>query len=326
MRHMPRLSLLLTLGASLGLSACWLPPAEVIREKTEMRKKWRAQAKLRTELRADIPAEGKRVKDQVGTSGLSVDVPDFGDDKLAYARTPAAKPAATDAAPSFETLGPVKAKKPDKKREAIAPKEPTRQAAQVTPVEGVANLVSLTRPSSPLAVDAPWQDKAPPAALARIDGWRTRFDSDVQAVITRGDGFSVARGGRLFESDAAMLYGLMPPGLYDCQLFTVNAEMQAFTQSETGKCRVAVEGETRQFSFLTTTETVLGQLHDNDAFTSIYLGKGLADVMGAPIANVDAAEVGVVQRIADTRWRIIIPGEGAQGSYVLELTRPRMAQ
>jgi hypothetical protein len=289
-----------------------------------MRKKWRAQAKLRSTLRADIPVEGKRVAAQVGPANIRVDVPDFDDDRLSYAPIQAAKPASADATPSFETLAPAKPKKAEKKRTADPLSEPTRQAARITPVEGVANLVSLTRPSSPLAVDAPWQDSASPDALRRIDGWRARFNSDVQAVITRGNGFSMAKGGRLFEGDAAMLYGLMPPGLYDCQLFTLNTEMQAFAESETGKCRVAVEGETRQFSFITTTETTLGQLHDNDAFTSIYLGKGLVAAVGGVASDV--SEIGVLQRIADTRWRIIIPNDGAQGSYVLELTRPRMEQ
>ena len=326
MKPTRHLYIALAVAASFGVSACWLPPAEVIREKTEMRQKWRNQAKLRTTLRAEIPVQGKRVKGAGGLNVITIDVPQFDDKSVSFAPVPTATPKPATITPEQPPAPPTpaKSKKPDKKRGASPPVTPTRQAAQITPVEVVANLVSLTRPSSPLAVDAPWQDAASPDALLRIDRWRARFDSDVQGVITRGSGFSVAKGGRLFESDAAMLYGLMPPGLYDCQLFTLNTEAQPFTESEAGKCRVSVEGETRQISFITTTETILGQLHDNDAFTSIYLGKGLVGAVGG--VTSDAPEIGVVQRIADTRWRIIIPGDGAQGSYVLELTRPRMAQ
>lgn len=313
-------SLIVTIGASLALYACWLPPAEVIREKTEMRKQWREQAKLRTKLRAKIPVEASRVSTSPNIATLSVDVPDFGDDKMSTS-TPS---------PSPRVEKPRKISKIAEHNRNSPPKEQTRQAAQVTPVEGVANLVSLTRPSSPLAVDAPWQDGLELALLTRIDDWRARFDADVEAVLARGEGISIAKGGRLFESDAAMLYGMMPPGLYDCQLFTINDTVAPFAESETGKCRVAANGDTRQFSFLTTTETILGQLHDNDAFTGIYIGKGLGAAINAafdvPIVETAPAEIGVVQRVADTRWRIIIPGDGAQGSMVLELTRPRMGE
>ena len=56
MKPTRHLYIALAVAASFGVSACWLPPAEVIREKTEMREKWRNQAKLRTTLRAEIGA------------------------------------------------------------------------------------------------------------------------------------------------------------------------------------------------------------------------------------------------------------------------------
>lgn len=340
-RRLPalRLSLLLALATPLMLSACWLPPKEVIKEKAAARKAWRAQEKKRKELRKDIPVQAARVVEGRASPprpaavpkppqpSIAVTVPNDGAEIMAASSTSEALEAPNTAAPMPDAIAPpptapTKAKKG--KKDKAAPTAPTRQMATLTPIEGVANMMAITRPTSPLAVSAPWQDMASPAQLARIDGWLPRLEADIAAVIAGGQGVELAKQGRLFETDAAMLYGMIPPGLYDCRLVQINAAATLWHEGQSGKCRVLIDGEARRISFITTQEDILGALHENDGFSSVYLGQGLAAAMGATDAAA-GSEIGLVQRIADTRWRIILPMEGG-GTAVVDVTRPRLAE
>jgi Domain of unknown function (DUF4893) len=165
--------------------------------------------------------------------------------------------------------------------------------------------------------------------LTRIDGWMMQFEGDKAAVVAGGQGVEIAKQGRLFETDAAMLYGMIPPGLYDCRLVQINAAGTLWHEGKSGRCRVLTDGENRRISFITTQEVILGDLHENDGFSSVYLGGGMVANMGGlgagDGANI-APEIGLIQRIADTRWRIILPMEAGGGSAVVDITRPRRAE
>ncbi len=334
LRRLPvlRLPLLLALATPVLLSACWLPPKEVIKEKAAARKAWRAQEKQRKTLRKEIPQQVARLSEARNSLPLAAVTPPA---KVAVApilsppalAKPVAvvEPAAVSSAPA-ETK-PAKPAKPKKAKDA--PAAPTRQMAQLTPIEGVANMVAITRPSSPLAISAPWQDAASPAQLTRIDGWMAQFESDKAGVVAGGQGVEIAKQGRLFETDAAMLYGMIPPGLYDCRLVQINAAGTLWHEGKAGKCRVLTDGEARRISFITTQEVILGDLHENDGFSSVYLGQGMAANMGGlgrGDSIVAGPEIGLIQRIADTRWRIILPMEAGGGSAVVDITRPRLAE
>ena len=348
LRRLPvlRLPLLLALATPVLLSACWLPPKEVIKEKAAARKAWRAQEKQRKQVRKEVPkqvarvvAEGRRMTptqnpmvEAKASPTLSVTLPDKDSAPVLGTRPPlpvTAKPVApveASALPQSTAPAPVVVEKPAKRKKGKdAPAVPSRQMAQLTPIEGVANMVAITRPSSPLAVSAPWQDGASPAQLTRIDGWIAQFESDKAAVVAGGQGVDIAKQGRLFETDAAMLYGMIPPGLYDCRLVQINAAGTLWHEGKSGKCRVLTVGENRRISFITTAEVILGDLHENDGFSSVYLGQGMAANMGA-LGAVAGPEIGLIQRIADTRWRIILPMEAGGGSAVVDITRPRLAE
>lgn len=341
-----RAPLLLALATPVLLTACWLPPREVIKEKAAARKAWRAQEKQRKQVRKEVPkqvervvAEGRRLTPKPAPLAktealptLSVNLPDEDSTSVMGTRPPlpvTAKPVApveAAALPPSPAPAPVVATQPAKRKKGKdAPAAPSRQMAQLTPIEGVANMVAITRPSSPLAVSAPWQDAATPAQLARIDDWMTRFESDKAAVVAGGQGVDIAKQGRLFETDAAMLYGMIPPGLYDCRLVQINAAGTLWHEGKAGRCRVLTDGENRRISFITTQEVILGELHENDGFSSVYLGQGMAVSMGGLGAG-SGPEIGLIQRIADTRWRIILPMEAGDGSAVVDITRPRLAE
>ena len=342
LRRLPlmRAPILLALATPVLLTACWLPPKEIIKEKAAARKAWRAQEKQRKQLRKDIPMESARIVERKRLSPLSppttaavapnitVAVPD---DSIAIEKSGSAAPVQASSTPISNAAAarptpdgaPIKSGKGKKAKDA-AP-SPNRQMGRLTPVEGVANMVSITRPTSPLAVSAPWQDGVTPALLTRIDGWQARFEGDKAAVVAGGDGVQIAKQGRLFETDAAMLYGMIPPGLYDCRLVQINAAGTLWHEGQSGKCRVFGEGDRRRISFITTQETILGDLQENDGFSSIYLGEGMAAAMGALTVGT-GPEIGIVHRIADTRWRIILPMEAGGGGAVVDITRPRLAE
>lgn len=348
-----RLPLLFALVGPLLLTACWLPPKEVIQEKAAARKAWRAQEKQRKEMREAYPKQVARVTQELaiprdGALTISVNLPDD-DVGVTLATTPSApapseengskyakaveptlpdgamrEPIVPSAKDNKELANPDSKPATGKNDPKRAKAEPARQSGQLTPIEGVANMVAITRPSSPLAVSAPWQDNASPDQLARIDGWQAQFERDKEALLRSGDGIMLAKQGRLFETDAAMLYGLIPPGLYDCRLVQINVATASWHEGQSGKCRVLLQGESRKLSFITTEEVILGDLHENDGFSSVYLGKNLVASMGG-VGGSHGAEIGLVQRIADTRWRIILPMESG-GTAVVEITRPRLAE
>jgi hypothetical protein len=155
LRRLPliRAPLLLALATPVLLTACWLPPKEVIKEKAAARKAWRAQEKQRKTLRKDIPeqvarvSEGRKSAPMVAANRLtiSVSVPDNDTIEIAGANPPppvAAKamvPAERIVAPTSTaptSTADVTLAKTKKGKDT--PAVPSRQMAQLTPVDGVA--------------------------------------------------------------------------------------------------------------------------------------------------------------------------------------------
>lgn len=304
-----RAAVLLALAVPLTLTACWLPPREVIKEKAAARDAWRAQQK-ENKL---AEAQGRAPRAIITDEQVAV---------LANEKRQETTPthaSAPNVSGMHDTQGQSPMPSEGRTRNAAIKDEPII----LTSADGTT--AQIVRPASLKSAQAPWMKLVDPDTVNRLDGWRSALEKDSAATIARGDGIPLAKTGRLLEPDAAMLYGALPPGLYDCRLHQLNGPIAAYVSGELRRCRVWVDGGDRRLSVITTANTPVGIIHDNDAFSAVYLGNGLAQAMAGGGAMLEplSAEAGLVQRVADTRWRLIIPGAIDGPTLVLELTRPR---
>ena len=134
--------------------------------------------------------------------------------------------------------------------------------------------------------------------------------------------------GDLLRQDAALARPAVTPGSYHCRLVKlgrVKARGPAFEKFKPFFCYVDVEGELLTLVKQTGSERPIGRLWDDDvADRLIFLGSLAIGNEAKPLAYGDDPKrniIGVVERIAPFRWRLVIPWPQSNSKLdVYELT------
>lgn len=174
---------------------------------------------------------------------------------------------------------------------------------------GVASAGSTPSAAAPAAGDD-WRRVATPADRDRLRRWRDAWLAALPRA-QAADPAAIAAQGALFQPDLA-LAGTAPAGRYRCRVFKLGAAgsaMRDFTAYPAFDCRIADEGRVRSFYKETGSQRPVGLLFA-DGDRTIFLGTLLLGDERAALQygqDRDRDMAGVLQRIGERRWRLVLP-------------------
>lgn len=168
---------------------------------------------------------------------------------------------------------------------------------------------------------------APPNAERPNDNWRSLVTDDDRnrvrhwrdiwtealAQAQPNSAAAIGREGALLEPDAALPGARLPAGDYHCRTIKLGAQTAghaAFTAYEPRLCRIGAEGTRLQLTVLDGPQRPIGILFPDSGRRMIFLGTlQLGDEALAYRYSRDAERdmVGLVERIGDRRWRLVLP-------------------
>ena len=180
-----------------------------------------------------------------------------------------------------------------------------------------AALIALAAPAAAQVVeapaDAPWRSAATEDDRRRIRNWRDAW-TDALAQVRAGEhAGELARGGALFDPDAALADPAPPPGDYDCRtikLGTPHRDLLDYIAYPAFRCRIRAVGGRLEFTKTTGSQRQVGRLFPDNGRRMIFLGTlMLGDETRALLYGRDRERnlIGAVERIGPRRWRIAFP-------------------
>ncbi len=157
-----------------------------------------------------------------------------------------------------------------------------------------------------------WRSVATTADRARLRNWREAWTTGIDRA-RRTDAAKIAAQGALFDADRALSGAVPPPGDYRCRIFKLGAQgtaMAEFTSYPDFDCTIDREGGVSRFYKSNGSQRVVGTIFDGENGRAILLGTlQLGDERRPMDYGRDAARdvAGLVDRIGEQRWRIVLP-------------------
>jgi len=158
-----------------------------------------------------------------------------------------------------------------------------------------------------------WRARATEADRDRLREWRDSWMEALASARSAGYGDELAREGILLDPDAALETPAPPPGDYRCRVLKLGARQPsnlAFVAYPAFRCRIAASGEGTVFAKLTGSQRPIGRLYPDNELRLIFLGTlQLGDERRAYRYGIDRDRdmAGIVERIGDRRWRLVLP-------------------
>lgn len=173
---------------------------------------------------------------------------------------------------------------------------------------------------------AAWRDLIEPADASRVGGLAAAWDKALDGARRAGLTRLIRQEGPLFDPAAALPRAAPAPGAYRCRLFRLGggpSGRRAFSAAGSFFCFISVAGGQLRFVRETGTPRPIGFLYDDpDATRVVFIGATAerretnAPAYGdRPDRNV----VGVMERVADFRYRLVLPWQGDTALEVYEL-------
>jgi hypothetical protein len=165
----------------------------------------------------------------------------------------------------------------------------------------------------PASAGSDWRSAATEHDRDRLRHWRDAW-VDALAQVNRGaNAGEIARGGALFEPDAALPGAEPPPGDYDCRTFKLGRARQAmldYVAYPAFRCRIRRAAGRLHFTKLTGSQRQAGTIFPDNGRRMIFLGTlMLGDETRALRYGRDRERdlIGLVERVGPDRWRIAFP-------------------
>lgn len=174
-------------------------------------------------------------------------------------------------------------------------------ASKVDPPEGVA------------AVPVNWRQIATKEDRERLREWRTAWVEALRKARSAGHGAALAREGTLLHPDAASQWQDPPSGDYRCRVIKIGAKsagMLDYIAYPAFDCRIRNEESLTSFVKLTGSQRPIGHFLPTSGERKVFLGTlQLGDEHRALQYGQDRERdmAGIVERIPDGRWRLILP-------------------
>ena len=170
----------------------------------------------------------------------------------------------------------------------------------------------------PLSAAAPaapdWRAIATDHDRERLRNWRTAWMEGVRKAQASGKGGAIAREGALLQPDVAIDWRDPPPGEYRCRVLKIGAKSQGmldYVAYPAFTCRIRQEDGLMSFAKMTGSQRPIGLfLPFPGQQRMVFLGTlQLGDEQRALQYGRDRERdmAGVVERIGDNRWRLVLP-------------------
>jgi len=165
----------------------------------------------------------------------------------------------------------------------------------------------------PASAGSDWRAAATPHDRNRLRHWRDAWVDALAQVNGGAHASEIARGGALFEPDAALPSAEPSPGDYDCRTIKLGRARQAmldYVAYPAFRCRIARAGGRLHFTKLSGSQRQAGTLFPDNGRRMIFLGTlMLGDETRALRYGRDRERdlIGIVERIGPERWRIAFP-------------------
>lgn len=187
----------------------------------------------------------------------------------------------------------------------------------------LAGCAATSKASRPAPTASGWAGAISRSDMGRAHGWRTAFTRGLAQARAAGHGAEIDAEGALLQPDAALDGPSPPAGRYKCRVTKLGAQsagMLPYIAYPAFDCSVAGNRLTK----LTGSQRQAGMLYPDTARRMIFLGTlALGDeTMSRPYGVDPERDIfGVVERIGDRRWRLVMPYPRYESLVdVLELT------
>ena len=177
---------------------------------------------------------------------------------------------------------------------------------------------------------ANWRAVATEADRDRLRDWRDAWVEALAGARAAGHQAELAREGVLLDPDMALENPAPPPGDYNCRVLKLGARQPsnlAFVAYPAFRCRIAAAGEGMTFAKLSGSQRPIGRLYSDNELRLIFLGTmQLGDERRSYRYGIDRDRdmAGIVERIGDDRWRLVLPRPAYESLLdVIELTPAR---
>lgn len=189
---------------------------------------------------------------------------------------------------------------------------------------------SLTRdaPADCLPGRTNWRPIATEVDRRRLRGWRDAWVEALAQARGEGHGGAITALGPLLDPDLALDDPALPPGNYLCRTIKLGSRqpgiVPSFTAGEPAQCRIGSVDDQTTFARLDGAQRPIGRLYPDNELRLVFLGTvQLTDETRAYQYGVDPDRdmIGLVQRIGERRWRLVLPRPAHESLLdVIELT------
>jgi hypothetical protein len=158
-----------------------------------------------------------------------------------------------------------------------------------------------------------WRTIATADDRERLRNWRTAWMEGVRKAQASGHASALVREGALLDPDSAIDWRNPPPGDYRCRVVKIGAKtrgMLDYVSYPPFTCRIREEGQLISFAKLTGSQRPLGHFLPYVGQRMVFLGTlQLGDEPRALAYGRDRERdmAGVVERIGERRWRLVLP-------------------
>jgi hypothetical protein len=159
-----------------------------------------------------------------------------------------------------------------------------------------------------------WRQVATEDDRRRLREWREAFVEALAEARAAGHGAEIDREGALLVPDSALRGGALPTGDYRCRTLKLGSKGEGgldYVPYPAFRCRVAVDADgSLQLAKLSGSQRPIGRLYPEHDTRRIFLGTmQLGDETRVISYGRDRERnmAGIVERIGDRRWRLILP-------------------
>jgi hypothetical protein len=202
-------------------------------------------------------------------------------------------------------------------------------AAQPCAAQGEA-VAPFVREAPPACLPARpnWRLMATEADRRRLRDWRDAWVEALAQARSEGHGAAIAAEGALLDPDVIVEDATLPPGDYLCRTLKLGSRepglVPSFSAEAAAPCRVGAIDTRMTFARLGGGQRPIGRLYPDNELRLIFLGTlQLTDEARAYQYGIDRDRdmIGLVQRIGERRWRLVLPRPAHESLLdVIELT------
>jgi hypothetical protein len=166
------------------------------------------------------------------------------------------------------------------------------------------------------AIPLDWRSIATDQDRERLREWRSAWVEALRKARSAGFGPTLGREGVLLQPDAAAIWQDPPEGDYRCRMIKIGAQkagMLDYVPYPAFNCRIRREGSLISFAKLTGSQRPIGHFLPATGIAGnrmIFLGTlQLGDETRALEYGRDRDRdmAGVIERIGEERWRLVLP-------------------